>query len=93
MDHFGREMLCYGIDWETYAGQRQAWEATREDDVLAENARMPRGDAQQGDRETLGPPPALLPVPEGAGAAHREDSPGLKQTPFGSRFVGGSPAA
>lgn len=23
IDHFGREMLCYGIDWESYAGRRR----------------------------------------------------------------------
>ncbi len=28
IDHFGREMLCYGIDWETYAGRRSLLDST-----------------------------------------------------------------
>lgn len=34
IDHFGREMLCYGINWEAYAGRRPAWGTTRRNSEL-----------------------------------------------------------
>jgi RimJ/RimL family protein N-acetyltransferase len=35
IDHFGREMLCYGIDWKTYAGRRQVRGAVLPQEVCA----------------------------------------------------------